>query len=84
MVFMLILYSFVMDGSDSCQNVFMDLECMSCPSCISLQQVINYKRQFVLIHIYYAFAHQLFLWNKVLMNYDITLLYFVGLRTVYI
>ena len=44
---MMNFYSIVMDGSDSCQNVFMDMEYMSCPSCVSLQQVINYNRLFV-------------------------------------
>jgi len=36
----LICFSVTMDGSDSCQNMFMDLDCMSCSNCISMQQVI--------------------------------------------
>jgi len=30
-----------MDGSSSCQDIFTDMNYMSCPGCVALQEVIN-------------------------------------------
>jgi len=41
--------SSIMDGNNSCQDLFTDMDYMSCPNCIALQQVINYNYLLVLM-----------------------------------
>jgi len=40
-ILLLCFCSSVMDGTNSCQDIFTDMDYMSCPSCSALQQVIN-------------------------------------------
>jgi len=37
-----------MDGSNGFQDIFTDMDYMSCPSCVTMQQVINCNYMFVL------------------------------------